>query len=301
MTIEADVRAAAAQFGLDPRLLQAVVNAEGNIVKAVQCSIPSVTTREKALDVTCRSAVHAMSDFLHERGLQAAFVEFWQKRWAPNGAANDPTQLNANWSTNVKKLWGVVALLLLCAAPAFAQVDVVAKYRAQYATPLTAEQKVTLLRQIASEVHGGLLVKRDGNNCGGYSCDIVCFSDVTLFDVLQDSDGAAIPRWDATTNPRGYRCELVSAQTPVPTPIPQPPPVPVPVLDLSPILTRIDALFSQNERIYADLTNQHHDQTATLKAAIDEPGWVSKVFANRYVQLALAGVGTYLMTAQVKK
>jgi hypothetical protein len=212
MTIDADVRAVAKQFGLDPRLLQAVVNAEGNIVKAVQCSIPSVTTREKALDVTCRSAVHAMSDFLHERGLQAAFVEFWQKRWAPNGATNDPTQLNANWSTNVKKLWGVVALLLLCAAPAFAQESVVAKYRAQYATPLTAEQKVTLLRQIASEVHGGLLVKRDGNNCGGYSCDIVCFSDVTLFDVLQDSDGAAIPRWDATTNPRGYRCELVGLQ-----------------------------------------------------------------------------------------
>lgn len=104
MTIDPDVRAIAARFGIDARLIQSVVNAEGNIVKAVQCSIPSVTTREKALDVTCRSAVHAMSDFI-QQGQSDDFVKFWAARWAPRGVANDPHDLNANWSGNVTKLW----------------------------------------------------------------------------------------------------------------------------------------------------------------------------------------------------
>ena len=45
-TIEPDVLVARG-VGLDPALLQAVVNAEGDIVRAVQCSLPSVTTREE--------------------------------------------------------------------------------------------------------------------------------------------------------------------------------------------------------------------------------------------------------------
>lgn len=105
MTIDADVRGIAARFGIDARLIQAVVNAEGDIVRAVQCSIPSVQTREKAIDVLCRSAVHAMGDFIAESDDRADFVEFWAKRWAPPGAANDPKGLNANWPKNVRKLW----------------------------------------------------------------------------------------------------------------------------------------------------------------------------------------------------
>ena len=107
MTLDPDVLAAATQFGLDPRLVQAVVNAEGNIVKAIQCSIPSITTRAQAIDVLCRSAVHAMSDFVRT-GHAASFVSFWGARWAPLGAANDPHGLNANWSKNVRQLWNEV-------------------------------------------------------------------------------------------------------------------------------------------------------------------------------------------------
>lgn len=104
MTIEKDVQLAAAHFGVDAALIQAVVNAEGDIVKAVRCSIPSVQTREQALDVLCRSAVHAMSDYVKAH-CAAPFVDAWAQRWAPQGAANDPTRLNANWPVNVKKLW----------------------------------------------------------------------------------------------------------------------------------------------------------------------------------------------------
>jgi hypothetical protein len=106
MMIEIDVRNVAADFGIDAALIQAVVKAEGDIVKAVQCSIPSVTTREQALRVLCRSAVHAMSDWVrNDPARREEFVAFWGARWAPVGAANDPKGLNANWVPNVTDLW----------------------------------------------------------------------------------------------------------------------------------------------------------------------------------------------------
>ncbi len=106
MIIDPDVAAAAKRWGLDPRIPQAVCKAEGNILKAVQCSIPSVTTRAQALDVLCRSCVHAMSDFVQITPTERSnFVSFWAKRWAPEGVKNDPTNLNQNWPVNVLNFW----------------------------------------------------------------------------------------------------------------------------------------------------------------------------------------------------
>ena len=105
MVIDPDVSLTARHFGIDPSLIQAVVNAEGNIVKAVQASIPSVVSRQQALEVTCRSAIHAMSDYVKSTNQQPSFVAFWAARWAPMGVSNDPTNLNANWPGNVLKLW----------------------------------------------------------------------------------------------------------------------------------------------------------------------------------------------------
>lgn len=106
MTIEQDVADVARHWGLDPALLQAVVMAEGNIIKAVQCSFPEITTRAQALDVLARSATHALCDFVRANGkTQADFVLFWAAKWAPIGAKNDPTGLNANWSRNVLAMW----------------------------------------------------------------------------------------------------------------------------------------------------------------------------------------------------
>ncbi len=107
--IDPDVQAIAATFAASAdfaRLIQAVVTAEGNIVKAVACSEPAVTTREQAIRVVCRSAIHAMSDFLTDTdAARPAFVQFWARRWAPVGASNDPSGLNANWPKNVEQLW----------------------------------------------------------------------------------------------------------------------------------------------------------------------------------------------------
>ena len=105
MAVDPDVYRIAKRWGMDPTLIQAVVKAEGNILRAVQCSIPSVKTREEAIEITCRSAVHALCDFLDDSRLRPEFVNFWAARWAPQGAVNDPTGLNQNWAGNVLEIW----------------------------------------------------------------------------------------------------------------------------------------------------------------------------------------------------
>ena len=107
MTIDADVGAIARYFGVDPALLQALVRAEGNIVRAVQCSFRGVTTRDEALRIAARSSVHAMVDWIKSGGPEQkqSFVAFWAARWAPAGAKNDPHNLNANWPINVGRSW----------------------------------------------------------------------------------------------------------------------------------------------------------------------------------------------------
>lgn len=109
MVIDADVKRIAKRFGAPAELIQSVVKAEGNIVKAVECSTkldPNRDKREQALEITCRSAAHALFDFVQQGGAgAAAFVDFWAQRWAPVGASNDPTSLNKHWPVNVKKFW----------------------------------------------------------------------------------------------------------------------------------------------------------------------------------------------------
>jgi hypothetical protein len=48
----------------------------------------------------------------------------------------------------------------------------------------------------ASDPAVGLLDKPTGNNCGGYSVDIICFNDGVIYDVLFDSGGANTPQWN---------------------------------------------------------------------------------------------------------
>src|SRR5437016_13660085 len=106
MKIDPDVRGIASFFGVDPALLQAVVLAEGDIVRAVRCTYLTVQTREEALKITARSAAHAMCDWIRsDDDRQQAFIVFWSTRWAPIGAANDPRNLNAYWASNVVRLW----------------------------------------------------------------------------------------------------------------------------------------------------------------------------------------------------
>lgn len=110
MKIDPDVYGVSSFFGIDPALIQAVVAAEGDIVRAVRCSVPTVQTRDEALKITARSAARAMCDWIKGGGREGvvhreAFINFWGQRWAPPGAANDPQNLNVNWARNVVRLW----------------------------------------------------------------------------------------------------------------------------------------------------------------------------------------------------
>ena len=103
MTIDTDVAQVAAEFNLDPKLVQSVVRQEGNILRAVQCSEPTVATREEALRVLCRSLVHRLWEFAAQSPV--AFVTYFGSKWAPVGVANDPTELNVHFVPNVTQFW----------------------------------------------------------------------------------------------------------------------------------------------------------------------------------------------------
>lgn len=185
----------------------------------------------------------------------------------------------------------VVVCFFLSVPAAFAQVEIVAKYRALYPTPMSAEQHVALLRGVATEVHGGLLKKPDGNSCLGYSCDRICFSETALFDVLEKEEAEAIPRWNADTNPRHYQCELVTAA-------PEPPPV---VVTPPPVVQPPPALVIDYDRLAAIVTAVVQADGEKTRAAVDNPAWITRVLGNRYVQLVLAAVTTYLTTRELTK
>lgn len=323
MTIDPDVRGIAKQWGLDAALVQAVVNAEGGgaaIIRAVQCSIPAIQTRAQALQVLCRSITHAMSDLVRAK-YAGEFVEQFGAKWAPVGVANDPTNLNTNWSGNVKKLWGVVVVIvcLLSATTAFAQADVVGSVKAalqargvDLSGPCGAFQ---ITKRVAWQLRGngaGTLDKPSGNNCEGRAVDIIVFNDGHGYDILSDGGGANGPAWNdvpiengagrwrpVTADPDGGGPPVVNNPPPNVPPIINIPPAQI--LDLSSVLGAIKDVRDAQERIYADETNQRKDQTAAIVASVNNPGWFSQVFGNRFVQLAIAGVATYYTTHQMTK
>jgi hypothetical protein len=108
MTIDPVVSDTAGHFGLDPKLVQAVVESEGGhdaIIRAVECSIQKPQTYEQAIAIVCRSLVHRAFGFIHTSGLDRAYVGYFSGFWAPIGAPNDPTGLNKNFPSNLIATW----------------------------------------------------------------------------------------------------------------------------------------------------------------------------------------------------
>ena len=91
-----------------PRLVQAMYLAEGGTdktaIRAVQCSLPKVSTIDEAIQVFCRTAAHHLCDYTSHLDPDG-FVEYLGAHWAPIGVQNDPRNLNAHWGPNVKKVW----------------------------------------------------------------------------------------------------------------------------------------------------------------------------------------------------
>jgi hypothetical protein len=110
-TLDPDLRRVADRWGLDPRLIAAVQTAEGgtraHLIKAVKCSVltgwdglTDALAYERALEITCRSATHRLSDYVRMTDPKG-FVDYFASKWAPQGVANDPHHLNVHWPVNV--------------------------------------------------------------------------------------------------------------------------------------------------------------------------------------------------------
>jgi hypothetical protein len=177
---------------------------------------------------------------------------------------------------------GVLTLILaLFAAPCLAQPNIVAQVKADLqargvdlsgpcgAFAITARVAWTL-----RSTGAGLLDKPAGNNCQGRAVDILIYPDGTAFDILADSGGANGPSWNpiAPIDSDRWRAPVDPTHSPTNPPGPPPPagpdgsgsagsgspPAPVlyPSFDLTPILAQLQAIYDQNERIYADLTHR---------------------------------------------
>lgn len=118
----------------------------------------------------------------------------------------------------------IAVTALTITATAETQKQVVTRVRGKYPN-LPGNRTITLQanKEIASDpsVKGGLFVKTSGNNCGGFSCDLICYPDGKLYDIWGDWDNRAIPMW-TLHNGLGdpARCKMQTA----PPPEPEPPP-----------------------------------------------------------------------------
>jgi hypothetical protein len=121
-------------------------------------------------------------------------------------------------------LW-VFVLLPVVPAAAQAPIDVVREERAKItaAPPLGNKLAFEVTKAVARRLNAGVLKKPTGNNQDGFSVDIVCFSDGRIFDILGDSEGAAVPGWGEAGNVDPARCQI---PPPGSTVLPPPPPSP---------------------------------------------------------------------------
>ena len=89
-----------------------------------------------------------------------------------------------------------------CTGP-LSPLGIIQCHRSKYGTPMSDSDHVQLLRGIARDFNAagvgggpyGILRKTGGNNCGGYSCDIICAGQgggQRQYDVLQDENH---PQW----------------------------------------------------------------------------------------------------------
>jgi hypothetical protein len=114
---QALIKIAAARYGLDWHFVAAIRKAEGGgpgrEFGVLSVKAPSYTVQ---LDVCCQTVRHRLVEYdednpaleLHETSdgkrtvvYHRDFITWFGAIWAPNGASNDATGLNRNWSKNV--------------------------------------------------------------------------------------------------------------------------------------------------------------------------------------------------------
>lgn len=143
------------------------------------------------------------------------------------------------------KWMGCLVLLMFLAAPAAAQVEIVAAVKGELVSrgvdlsgPCGALE-ITKRVAWALRARGvGLLSKPSGNNCQGYSVDYLVFPDASGRDILGDGGGENVPLWPSEpSEPPGafagrWREPFDPGDAPSPV-VTLPPPVSQPPPDLS--------------------------------------------------------------------
>jgi hypothetical protein len=128
---------------------------------------------------------------------------------------------------------------------------------------------------VAARHPGFVLLRKDaGNHCptpmGVFvACDILVDASTGQgYDVLRDQEGAGAVQWALSDR---FPADRFVSPIPVPVPGPILPTPQPPALDLSAVLSKLDAIYQQSERIFDYENAQRAQQTDILKAAIDSP------------------------------
>lgn len=169
-------------------------------------------------------------------------------------------------------LFGSVAVIAQsdpCASVS-APLAIIQCYRAPLPDHIDKAQVPAFLRAAAAQMNRaqvpggpyGILRKATGNNCDGYSCDILCAGQGEAqrqHDVLIDE---RVPTWGAPMTVPGIRidvCEIPpNAPSPPPPPLPSPPPPPAgpsledihrQIAELQASIARLEALITAERPI----------------------------------------------------
>ena len=107
------IKACCTAYGVNAYFVAAIRVAEnGNPGREFGVLSTPAPTYADQLRITCETVAHRLTLFAgnaHARigkvSVQSrAFVDWFAQIWAPGGASNDPTDLNANWASNVLML-----------------------------------------------------------------------------------------------------------------------------------------------------------------------------------------------------
>jgi hypothetical protein len=128
-----------------------------------------------------------------------------------------------------------------------------------------------ITKRVAWRLRGegaGLLSKPGGNNCEGYSVDIVAYPGGVIFDMLGSSGGANNPQWlpSDAVDPERYRPAIDPGDE---APAAPPAPAAAPAVDLSGVLAALDTIHRQQdndrELVLSEIRGLRQDVTDALK------------------------------------
>ncbi len=202
-------------------------------------------------------------------------------------------------------------LCLLIAAPVSAQQSVVETVKADVVRRginISGEcGAFEIVKRVAWTLRSqgaGLVAKPGGNNCDGFSVDLIQFTDGRWVDVLSDAGGLNGPAWGVNLNgnPEVWRAPInpMDGTGPTPTPVP----TPTFTIDYGLIKSYIEFAAEQerqrDERILADDIARDGRLNQKLDAIQEKPsGGIGNPFTNRtFYELLLGGLAAAYVARQ---